>query len=66
MKEITRGVILHAQNVGLNVVRIHNERFIIVVQRIQYEEYQRAIQILDTLDANGFPPDSEYYDKDNV
>lgn len=63
MKEITKKMLDHAHENGLNTVKVHNGKYVIEVQKISDEEYEDALKTLESLDENGFPPGDQYYRK---
>lgn len=68
MKDITKNVLDYYHETGLNVAVADEENgiFTIVVERLSDEQYNEAIDILETLDNCGFSPDSEYYNYANI
>ena len=64
--EVTELSLAHAYEYGFYVVILHGDHFAIELQQLTSEEYNRALQELATLDANGFPPNHDGFNPEAV
>ena len=66
MTEATRRSLDHGRDHGLYVIAPRNGGYVIVREQLSPTVHQDALNILDTLDPNGFPPGDPFYGLDEI